>query len=833
MAALLGLFAGLHVFLRLARSSASERLLPVVALLVSLGWIEIFRINPALAQKQLIWLGASAAVFVLSYLVLRDYSFLEDYRYLILTAGLVLQLLVMIFGQEVNGARLWFRVGIFNFQPVEMVKLFLIVFLAAYLRQYRRYLALPLLSRNFALPLQGLVPILLMWGLCECVLVVQKDLGMALLFFGVFLTLFYLATGRKTLALAGAALLAGGFFVAYHLFGHVRTRVQIWLNPWDDAFGRGFQIVQALIAAAWGGLWGTGLGCGNPSIIPAVTTDMIIVALSEEMGLATALIIIIAFWLIFNELIAISMSCRKELGALLAGGFAFLVALQSIIIIAGDFKLIPLTGITLPFVSYGGSSLVSNFLLLAMVLRIAEGRDCTNPPDARGLYYGTLRTVFFILFALPAGYLIWFQAMQAPGLKMSQTNPRLKENIALRGSILDRAGKPLAHTIGANGDIRRTYPAGPASATLIGYDDPRYGLSGLELELNCALLGRRRPQTLEDALWLMRHGTLKGRRVILTLDRDLQERAYSLIEKRRGAIVAMTLSGEIIAAASSPSFDPATLDRDWESLKERKDAPFLNRALNGLYPPGSTFKILTMAAGLESGAVSLDDSFECRGSYSIGSYRLRDAHRAVHGILSATDALVHSCNIAFAQMGLRITAPVLEDYARRFRLDEAFNPGAPVTAGQFPPVEKLTPGHLAQCSFGQGEILLTPLHVALMTAVFAEHGVMPEPRLLKDGKVATHRVITPTVADQVRAMMVQVVERGSGRAARLRGLTVAGKTGTAEHPGSRTHAWFTCFAPEDRPRLIVTVIIEEGGWGGNDAAPLAREIISFALHKYE
>ncbi|MEW6279407.1 MAG: FtsW/RodA/SpoVE family cell cycle protein [Candidatus Eremiobacterota bacterium] len=357
--------------LRRARVGGDPLLMPLACLLSGLGWVMVYRLQPDLGMRQALWILIGLAVFLANSLLLRDYRRLEEYKYLSLVVGVTLQAAVMLFGTEINGARLWFRVGELQFQPVELVKILLILFLAAFLRRFQLWLRVGLRSREGRLPRRALLLLGLGWLAAEGVLILQKDLGMALLFMGIFLTMFYMATGRTDLVLAAGALFVGGAALGYLTFEHVQVRVQAWLDPFQDAQNRGFQMSQALFSLAWGGMFGTGLGLGQPDRVPEAATDFVFVALAEELGFLGAVAILVTFMLLVTRAFRAAMRAPDEFGTLLAGGLAVLIAWQSLILIAGTVKLMPMTGITLPFVSYGGSSMLASFTILALLRRVS------------------------------------------------------------------------------------------------------------------------------------------------------------------------------------------------------------------------------------------------------------------------------------------------------------------------------------------------------------------------------------------------------------------------------------------------------------------------------
>ncbi|OPX88889.1 MAG: Lipid II flippase FtsW [Pelotomaculum sp. PtaB.Bin117] len=352
-------------------------LLPLVALLSTTGLIFLFRLDPAYGVRQFFWLLIGLGVLLLTTRLLIDFRFLSDYKYIYALAGLIALILPVFFGQEQGGAKSWLDLGIFNFQPSEFVKILVVLFLASYLSENRAVLTVG--TRNLgglALPgPQEWGPLLAMWGISLLLLVYQKDLGAALIYFSTFLTMVYVATSRILYVLFGSTLFAAGAAASFYMFDHVRARFEIWMNPWPNIETTGYQIIQSLFAINSGGVLGSGLGLGFPGYIPAVHTDLIFSAICEELGLAGGAGIIILFMLFVYRGIRIALKTTDEFAALAASGLTALLGLQAFIIIAGVTKLLPLTGITLPYISYGGSSLVANFILLGLLLNISHEEE--------------------------------------------------------------------------------------------------------------------------------------------------------------------------------------------------------------------------------------------------------------------------------------------------------------------------------------------------------------------------------------------------------------------------------------------------------------------------
>jgi len=291
--------------------------------------------------------------------------------------GLALILATFVFGVDPNnsGVRVWFNLGFFYFQPSELLKIILVIFMASYLNEYREVVQSNYRIGPFTLPpLPYLAPLVGMWAIAMLTIVFQRDLGAALLLFGVFLTMLYVATGRGLYVVVGVAAFAGGAYLLYRLLPIVGLRVSVWLDPWASAQGSGYQIVQAIYALASGGIFGAGLGRGVPEYVPAVHTDFIFVAIGEELGLAGTLAVLIAYMLLIfrGYHLALAIPGRfRGFEQLLVVGLTSIIAVQAFIILGGNLRLIPLTGITLPFISYGGSSIVVNFLIIGLLLRIS------------------------------------------------------------------------------------------------------------------------------------------------------------------------------------------------------------------------------------------------------------------------------------------------------------------------------------------------------------------------------------------------------------------------------------------------------------------------------
>ena len=382
---------GLHAVLRWRAPYADPVIMPAVVALNGIGLAMIYRISIAyaergrpeadIADRQLAWTAISVALAIAVLLLLRDHRTLRRYTYTAMVVGLVLIVLPLVpgLGQTINGARIWVRVGPVGMQPAEFAKIALAVFFAGYLVTHRDTLALAG-KRVLGLQLpraRDLGPIIVVWVASLAVLVLQRDLGTSLLFFGLFVAVLYLATERTSWIVIGLVMFVGGAALAAATFGHVGARFDVWLNALDpEVYGRSpggsGQLVAGLFGMASGGLFGTGLGQGRPDLVPFAYSDFIIAALGEELGLTGLIAILLLYTILVERGLRTAIGVRDGFGKLLAGGLSFVIAFQLFVVVGGVTRLIPLTGLTTPFLAYGGSSLVANWIIAALLLRVSD-----------------------------------------------------------------------------------------------------------------------------------------------------------------------------------------------------------------------------------------------------------------------------------------------------------------------------------------------------------------------------------------------------------------------------------------------------------------------------
>ena len=453
---------------------------------------------------------------------------------------------------------------------------------------------------------------------------------------------------------------------------------------------------------------------------------------------------------------------------------------------------------------------------------------------------GTVFLIGFAILALGAGY---WQGLRGPALAASGGNPRVYEEAkrTQRGRILDRANQVLVQT--ADGQRRS---AKPVLAQTTGYYSQRYGATGVERAFDGELSGRRGvPAAVEitrELLGLPRQGA----DVQLTIDTSLQEVADRTIGDVRGAIVLIDVrTGALLVSLSKPYFDPTAVDENWSRLSQDEGRPLYNRVSQGLYVPGSTWKAVTATAALDTGAMTPGTMVsDPTGDVTIGGFRVTDAERPPRPTFDFAHAFAWSSNVVFAQVGVQLGEQKLLDYAGRFGMGGALPFELETSPTSVARTRPMPPVLVASTAFGQGELLMSPLQMALVAATIARDGDVPRPYVVNevrapDGEVVRRttpsslgRAMTPATAAALRGMMVLAVREGFSTNAAIPGVQVGGKTGTAQSvPGMPDHSWFIGIAPVDQPRYAIAVLMEFSGWGSLEAAPVARVVLQQALSK--
>lgn len=555
---------------------------PVAALLSGWGLLSIWRLDESFGIRQTAWLGISLTILIVSTRFLQNLSFLKNYKYIFLTSGLLITALTLIFGTNPMGVgpRLWLGIGGIYFQPSEPLKILLVIYLSAYLadRANIRLLSIPLL-----------IPTLVVTGLALLLLVVQRDLGTASIFIFLFTIFLFIASGKRRILIGTGTFLLTALLLGYFFIDIIHVRVVGWLNPWDDPSGNSYQIIQSLLAVANGGTLGRGLGIGSPLLVPVAISDFIFSAIAEETGLIGTVGLIGLIWLILARGLIIALRAPDNFRRYLAAGITAYLGVQSLLIIGGNLRLLPLTGVTLPFVSYGGSSLLTSFIALYLLIVISNVEDTEPAPLQNPRPYTMLAGIFALGLAACALTSAWWAIARGDDLLARTDNPRraIADRFVLRGEIVDNNNQPISITTGESGSYTREYLY-PELAPITGYTHPVYGQAGLEASLDDYLRGLQgNPTSL--ILWnQLIYGTPPpGLDVRLSLDLSLQSAADELLGKHRGTILLMNAeTGEILVMASHPTYDPNKLDEEGDTLSQDEDSPLINRATQGMYPLG-------------------------------------------------------------------------------------------------------------------------------------------------------------------------------------------------------------------------------------------------------
>jgi cell division protein FtsW (lipid II flippase) len=924
-------FAGfyvVHIFWRVARFRGDDLLLPIVHLLCGLGLILMVSLRDPL-RDTLAFQNFAAGVF-LGCLILAPLSLLNfelrtgRFAYLWLALAIVLALALVLFG---SGPGSGAKVNLLGFQPVEIIRLLTVLFLAAYFGSHWNALrhltqeqgpgkhvaqALRLGRLDYSLPVLAGVAVSL------SLFFFLHDLGPALVIGALFLVLFSLAANAFRLAMAGFALVFLGFAFGalLHVPHTVYERVQIWLSVWNNPVPGGDQVAHSLWSLAAGAVTGTGLGLGTPEEIPAAHTDLVLSALGEQLGFIGLLAVFGLYFLFFARVLKIARGAGTGYSFFLVAGLGLITALQLLLISAGILGLLPLSGVVSPFLSYGRTSMLANFALLAMILAVSHhSRGDQTPFFGRPLarIAGVLAAGFAAVLGAAAYYQTWRAddtlvrgslVIQADGQPRYQYNPRIRRAAREipKGDIYDRNGLPLAtsdwdkveaqrgryNAAGVNLEEtssrfdRRHYPLGAplfyllgdvrtrlkrgASNTSFEESDSRIRLQGYEdgaqvedyidpTDPAHKRVLRRIRYDYRELIPLVRHHwepdnpavkelRERPRDVKLTVDARFEMRAARILETglrrlkcERGAVVAIDpRSGELLAAVSYPWPSPAQL----YPLRAQSGVPVPNidlqdRVRFGLYPPGSSFKIVTAVAALRKDPALFDQAYECIrlpdgrvGNFIPGQRRpIRDdaIDRVPHGHVTMAKGITVSCNAYFAQLGaLGVGPKALFDAAALFQIEAAV-----------PNTPKELARSIAQSSYGQGEVRARPVQMARVAGTIANAGLISRVHWVLDPADAEtgppQRALDAALAQKIAAAMRAVVTSGTGSRVAKTAVPVAGKTGTAELEKRPSHAWFIGYAPYGAPegkQIAFAVLVENGGYGGIAAAPLAAELVNAA-----
>lgn len=853
-----------------------------VFLLLAVGLAVLTRLNFAKAQKQ--FLICIAAVFVALIIpkLLDKLRVTKALAGVLGVVGILLLAAVLLLSQTTYGANLSLSFHGISIQPSEFVKVSYVLLIAMLFRNrkdFRRICFVTLIAMAHT-----------------GILVLSKDLGGALIYYITFLAMLYVASGKKRYPLMGGALLAVGGVAAYFLFSHVRVRVTAWLDPWSVIEKEGYQITQSLFSISNGGWFGLGLYEGQPQYIPVVEKDFVFSAISEELGAVFAICLVLVCLCLLVAMVKIAARCTVVFYKLIGVGMASLYGIQVFLTVGGAVKLIPSTGVTLPLVSYGGSSLLSTFIIIGVLQglylkvqkveeaeaieeelraattetrtvskegkvvirrrvkkpnkrqqRILEANDTKEAASStRNREAYIIGYIYMAVFAVTVCYIGYFVITSANDPRITENSYNLarvnaKSETVTRGDIVSSDQVVLATTVQDDGgeDVRY-YPYDNLFAHVVGYAGK--SSSGIENEANSYLLTST--QTLSEQISAdLQQKKAVGDTVMTTIDSNLQYAAYQAMGDRQGAVVVMEAdTGRVLAMVSKPDYNPNDMETIWNSLSylDSSESFLVNRATQGQYPPGSTFKLITALAYMREHPDDFENfSYECAGAISYEDTIIKCSENRVHGLMDIRTGLQQSCNGVFAQIGIGLQNQTLMDITDSLLFNSALPVGLRYKQSSLTINEATTAQERMQICIGQGQTVISPLHSVMITSAIANGGTLMTPYFIDrvvagNGSVVEQfepveiaQVMTEDETAWLEEAMLSVVSEGTAYLAASDSYYSAGKTGSAQYGSSleNLHAWYTGYAWRDgESKIAVSVILEGGGSGGQNAAPIAKAV---------
>ncbi len=858
-----------HLSVRKLAAGADPAILPLAFALSGIGIAFVTRLAPELATRQVMWLFLGIACMVGVLALVRNVDKLANYKYTFIIIGVLLLVspLLPVIGSEEYGSRIWLKLGPFSFQPGELAKLAIVIFLAGYLAQNREMLSVSTWKVGpIHLPdIRTLMPLIIMWALAFLLVVFEKDLGSALVFFLLFIVMLYIASGKKIYLVIAFGLAAIAGVILYSLFGHVQARVSIWLDPFADATGSGYQVVQAIYSMADGGMFGQGIGRGMADQIPFAYNDFIFAAIAEETGLLGAAGVLLLYLCFAIRGFVTAARAKSDVSSFIAVGVTATILLQAFIIVGGVTRLFPLTGITLPFVSQGGSSLLASFIAVALLLRcgdegtgvgseIASATTSLHSNSVLGrVSLGKRLTggiiVFSAMFAVLVANLTLLMVVKAEDYQnMPGNNHTIAREAKIeRGTISTYDGTVLAESVmNEDGTYTRVYPAGDLASHVVGYASTQYGTSGIEATCNDTLKGQESFATWSDAIASLSGAGKPGNDVRLTLNTTIQQAAQNALAGETGACVVMDpTTGAVLAMASSPTYDAANVE-DVIASSDSGNSALFNRATQALYAPGSTFKIVSLAVALENNVANESTVFSSPGVMQIGGADVSNFNDNDYGDITLARATELSSNTVFGQLGIDIGAERLVSGSEKFLFNTAVDFDLPLAMSLMPDPDQMTQWETAWAAAGEpvGQHTspagpqATVLEMAMAGSAIANGGTIMQPYLVDSvynsagersytaspAKLA--QAVSSATASRTLEVLKGVVSSGTGTAASIPGISVAGKTGTAEKADGND-SWFVGIAPADNPTVVVAIVIEHGDEG--EGAAKAQNVLRSAL----
>ena len=797
-------------------------------LLLSVGFVILARLSYENAVKQFIM--AVVAYQVCSFIpwLLRRFPGLMRLGWLYTLAGLGLLAVVLAVGSEVFGAKNWLTIKNITFQPSEFVKLTFILSMAA------------LLIRETNSKYKNLLAVSIVAALHVGLLALSNDFGGALIFFTVYLLMLFVVSAD--VLFPTAALLSGSLaaLLAYRYSGHIRERVMAWQDPFSCIEDEGYQVAQSLFAIGSGEWFGTGLNLGMPKTVPIVKSDFVFSAVSEEFGAVFAALLLCVYINCIIWMMALALERKQPFFFAVTTGAVALFGVQLFLNVGGVIKLIPSTGVTLSFISYGGSSLFSSVFLFQGI-QAMRGEDEEKKKKEEWNYTGQqIRMVvvcaaILLLLCVMTSWFLSVTVKEAEKNYFNEYNRRISvtEKTMPKGQILAADGSILARSIlGEDGTAYRMYPHGEAAIFVTG--QMNLGRTGMEKQY------WKQMYSVDIPLWSRWKRKVsgevpEGNSLVTTIDLELQKAAFDALEGYSGAIGVMEVgTGRILAFTSAPSYDPNEISVQWEALQERTDAPLLNRLNFGLYPPGSTFKLVTTLAYLRQHEEA-EFSYTCEGSARFRNTTVHCNNEKAHGTQTLKEAFANSCNTAYAYMGEQISDEDFMAVAEELGLRNVWAGDISYKESLFSMNDETEDAVRVQASFGQGETLVTPFQMLMIGSGIANKGILKMPYLVEqivncEGDVVEQYTSTGEqvlMSEEKAALLTEYMVAASEEKMpefAERGITVAGKTGSAE-TAEGTHSWYVCFAPADNPEIAIVVLMEHAGTGSRYAVPAAKKLL--------
>lgn len=851
-------------------SYVDQVLLNNMFLLLAAGFIILCRLSINRAIKQFCIVIVSIAISLVIPYLIGKFRKLRQYTYVYAALGLIPLGIVLMLGKMTNGSKLAYTIGGITIQPSEFVKVIFVFCVAGMLAKAKTFVKYALSACIAALHV--------------IILVLSKDLGSALIFFATYLIMLFISSRNYLYLIIGIISSVAASILAYRLFPHVRVRVNAFIDPFARIDDQGYQITQSLFAISCGNFFGTGLTKGAPGDIPTVESDFIFSAISEEMGVIYSIGLLCVCLSTFYIVLNIALRNKNKFNRLVSIGLGVIMIFQTFLTVGGGIKFIPLTGVTLPLVSYGGSSVLSSIIMYYILFGIINIKredeydtwlDSLEEDDEDDIYAymdyldeqhemekqlrkskkakknknmvrpletKIILAFFTICYISMCTYLCMYVKNNHQEYINNSYNSRqtllAKENT--RGMIFDNKGHILAQTLkNEAGKEYRHYPYENLFSHAVGYSTK--GKTGVESMTNYYLINSEATiaQKVENDVAGEKN---PGNDVYTTFDYDLQDIAYRSMGIYRGAIIVSEVkTGKILALVSKPDFDPNTVAAKWDSyINDNESGVLVNRVTQGIYPPGSTFKIVTALEYIKENPDTFNKySYTCKGSFKSDGIKINCFHGAVHGAEDFDSSFAHSCNSSFANIGMTLNRDSFGETLNEL----GFNENLPIaynnTVSNLDINSSTEDYDMAQVSIGQGIAQITPMQLNMITNAIANKGTCMTPMVLdkivscnKDILVQYEpeeykQMMTEQQAASLTELMESVVKNGTAKNG-MKGAaySVAGKTGSAEFDSLKldSHAWFTGFAPVEDPEISVTIIVESIGTGGDYAVPMAKRI---------